>query len=53
MLGETGNAPFADLSLRERVVFAIMIGLILMIGVFPTVFLKTTESSVNMLVNLF
>jgi NADH-quinone oxidoreductase subunit M len=53
MLGETSDTPFADLNAREKFVFTIMIVLILMIGIFPTIFLKTTESGVSMLVNLF
>jgi NADH-quinone oxidoreductase subunit M len=53
MLGKPAEIPFWDLNFREKLVFAVMIGLIFLIGVFPTVFLKTTETSVNILVSLF
>jgi NADH-quinone oxidoreductase subunit M len=53
MLGQPVELPFADLNSREIFVFALMIGLIFLIGIFPTLFLKTTESSVNLLVSLF
>jgi len=51
MLGELKPGNFTDLSGRERFVFAILIALVFFIGIFPSVFLKTTEFSVNMLVN--
>jgi NADH-quinone oxidoreductase subunit M len=53
MLGATSSLPFFDLNAREKLIFAILIALIFLIGIFPSVFLKTTENSVNMLVNLF
>jgi NADH-quinone oxidoreductase subunit M len=53
MLGHSVQLPFSDLNLRERFVFAVIIGLIFLIGIFPTLFLKSTESSVNILVSLF
>lgn len=53
MLGQPVELPFADLNTREKLVFAMMIGLIFLIGIFPTLFLKTTESSVNILISLF
>jgi len=52
MLGEQTALPFSDLNGREKFVFAMIIGLIFLIGIFPTLFLKTTESSVSILVNL-
>jgi NADH-quinone oxidoreductase subunit M len=51
MLGELKVAAFTDLTGRERFVFAIIIGLIFLIGVFPSVFLATTEKTVGLLVN--
>jgi NADH-quinone oxidoreductase subunit M len=53
MLGQPVDLPFTDLNFREKFVFAVMIGLIFFTGVFPTLFLKTTERSVNILVSLF
>jgi NADH-quinone oxidoreductase subunit M len=53
MTGPPVELPFPDLNFREKFVFVLMIGLIFLIGIFPTLFLKTTESSVNLLVSLF
>jgi len=53
MLGQPVELPFSDLNSREKFVFAVMICLIFLIGIFPTLFLTTTESSVNILVSLF
>ncbi len=53
MLGQPVELPFPDLNFREKLVFAIIIGLIFLIGIFPTLFLKTAEGSVNILVSLF
>jgi NADH-quinone oxidoreductase subunit M len=52
MLGELKPANFTDLNSRERFVFAILIVLIFFIGIFPSIFLKATEYSVNSLVTL-
>jgi NADH-quinone oxidoreductase subunit M len=49
--GATGNV-FSDLNARESFVFAVIIGLIFLIGICPSVFLKATESSVNMLIGI-
>jgi NADH-quinone oxidoreductase subunit M len=53
MLGQPVELSFSDLDSREKFVFGVMIVLIFLIGIFPTQFLKTTESSVNILVSLF
>jgi NADH-quinone oxidoreductase subunit M len=53
MLGGTNSSTFADLNARERFVFAILVVLIFLIGIFPTVFLRTTQNSVDMLGRLF
>jgi NADH-quinone oxidoreductase subunit M len=52
MLGEPKKIEFSDLITREKLVFALMIGLIFFIGLFPGIFLKSTEAGVNLLVNL-
>jgi NADH-quinone oxidoreductase subunit M len=53
MLGNLKLELFTDLSIREKLVFAILVLMIFVIGIFPTVFLKTTEHSVNGLVGIF
>jgi NADH-quinone oxidoreductase subunit M len=53
MTGPPVELPFPDLNFREKFVFALIIGLIFSIGIFPTLFLKATESSVQTLVSLF
>jgi NADH-quinone oxidoreductase subunit M len=52
MLGELKTEGFTDLSVRERFVSGIIIFLILLIGILPSVFLETTESSVNALISI-
>ena len=48
MLGELKNAAsgFADLNIREIVVFTVLVAIIFILGIFPTYFLKLTESNV-------
>jgi NADH-quinone oxidoreductase subunit M len=53
MLGELKGDSFADLNFRERFVFFIITILIFIIGLFPTIFLKTTEYSVKTLMESF
>jgi NADH:ubiquinone oxidoreductase subunit 4 (subunit M) len=45
--------PFSDLNSREKFVFAVLIGMIFLIGICPTLFLKVTETSVRALSSLF
>jgi len=53
MAGASSEKPFDDLNTREKFVFGVLACLVFMIGVFPSLFLKTTMSSVDLLVNLF
>ncbi len=52
MLGELNDGTFTDMSVRERFVSGLFVAVILFAGVFPSVFLQTTEYSVTTLVNL-
>jgi NADH-quinone oxidoreductase subunit M len=53
MLGKLKEEQFSELITREKVVFAILILLIFIVGIFPSVLLKTSEASADLLVNLF
>jgi NADH-quinone oxidoreductase subunit M len=52
MLGEPKAGEFSDLKARETIVFALLIGIIFFVGIFPDFLLKSTEIGVNQLVNL-
>jgi NADH-quinone oxidoreductase subunit M len=53
MLGKTALASFADLSLREKILFSTIVLFIFAVGLFPSVFLKVTEVSSGLLISLF
>jgi NADH-quinone oxidoreductase subunit M len=53
MLGEVANCEFDEVNAREKLLFVLFTLLVLAIGIFPTVFLGTTENAVIELVNLF
>lgn len=53
MLGEPVLASFADITLRERILFTCIVIFIFVVGLFPTYFLQATEKSAGLLTDLF